>query len=75
MSPRILCVAEKPAIARSVAQHLSGGSMQTVSMVMWKPVLIYMLNCRSFQFAEMCMSRIMYSNSILAALGVPVQSQ
>lgn len=29
--PRILCVAEKPAIAKAVAQHLSGGSMQTVS--------------------------------------------
>ena len=29
---RILCVAEKPAIAKAVAQHLSGGSMQTVSL-------------------------------------------
>jgi DNA topoisomerase IA len=29
--PRVLCVAEKPAIAKAVAQHLSGGSMQTVS--------------------------------------------
>ncbi|EYE98103.1 DNA topoisomerase 3 [Aspergillus ruber CBS 135680] len=27
---RILCVAEKPAIAKAVAQHLSGGSFQTV---------------------------------------------
>lgn len=31
---RILCVAEKPAIAKAVAQHLSGGSMQTVSLVL-----------------------------------------
>ena len=30
---RILCVAEKPAIAKAVAQHLSGGSMQTVSFI------------------------------------------
>lgn len=28
--PRVLCVAEKPAIAKAVAQHLSGGAMQTV---------------------------------------------
>lgn len=27
---RILCVAEKPAIAKAVAQHLSGGRMTTV---------------------------------------------
>lgn len=34
---RILCVAEKPAIAKAVAQHLSGGSMRTVSGEMfWK---------------------------------------
>jgi DNA topoisomerase-3 len=29
--PRVLCVAEKPAIAKAVSQHLSGGSFQTVS--------------------------------------------
>ncbi|KAH8423294.1 DNA topoisomerase 3 [Aspergillus melleus] len=28
--PRVLCVAEKPAIARAVAQHLSGGAFQTL---------------------------------------------
>lgn len=28
--PRILCVAEKPSIARAVADHLSGGQVQTV---------------------------------------------
>ncbi|OOF95971.1 hypothetical protein ASPCADRAFT_146455 [Aspergillus carbonarius ITEM 5010] len=27
---RVLCVAEKPAIAKAVAQHLSGGSFQTI---------------------------------------------
>ncbi|KAA8647262.1 DNA topoisomerase 3 [Aspergillus tanneri] len=27
---RVLCVAEKPAIAKAVAQHLSGGVMQTI---------------------------------------------
>ncbi|PWY73845.1 DNA topoisomerase III [Aspergillus sclerotioniger CBS 115572] len=29
---RVLCVAEKPAIAKAVAQHLSGGSFQTISI-------------------------------------------
>ncbi|KAI4111680.1 MAG: hypothetical protein LQ345_006732 [Seirophora villosa] len=28
MAPKILCVAEKPSIAKSVAQHLSGGHVQ-----------------------------------------------
>lgn len=32
MARKILCVAEKPAIARAVATHLSGGSFQTVSV-------------------------------------------
>ena len=30
MAPKILCVAEKPAIAKSVAQHLAGGNVNTV---------------------------------------------
>lgn len=30
MAPRILCVAEKPSIAKSVAQHLAGGQVQVV---------------------------------------------
>ena len=30
MARKILCVAEKPAIAKSVAQHLSGGHVNTV---------------------------------------------
>ncbi|KAI4287601.1 MAG: hypothetical protein L6R35_003142 [Caloplaca aegaea] len=29
MAPKILCVAEKPSIAKSVAQHLSGGHVHT----------------------------------------------
>jgi len=32
MARKILCVAEKPAIARAVATHMSGGSFQTVSI-------------------------------------------
>lgn len=31
MAPRILCVAEKPAIAKAVANHLGGGQVRTVS--------------------------------------------
>ena len=30
MARKILCVAEKPAIAKSVAQHLAGGNVTTV---------------------------------------------
>lgn len=29
---KILCVAEKPAIAKAVAQHLAGGALTTVSL-------------------------------------------
>ncbi|KLJ05747.1 DNA topoisomerase III [Blastomyces silverae] len=32
MARKVLCVAEKPAIARAVAQHLSGGSSRAVSI-------------------------------------------
>ncbi|EEP80653.1 conserved hypothetical protein [Uncinocarpus reesii 1704] len=32
MGARILCVAEKPAIAKAVAQHLSGGALRTASI-------------------------------------------
>ena len=31
MARKILCVAEKPAIAKSVAQHLAGGNVTTVN--------------------------------------------
>ena len=30
MVPRVLCVAEKPSIAKAVAQHLAGGQFTTV---------------------------------------------
>lgn len=34
MARKILCVAEKPAIARAVATHLSGGAFQTVGYIL-----------------------------------------
>lgn len=34
MARKILCVAEKPAIARAVATHLSGGAFQTVGFLL-----------------------------------------
>ncbi|KAI2418234.1 DNA topoisomerase, partial [Ophidiomyces ophidiicola] len=46
MGARVLCVAEKPAIAKAVAQHLSGGSVRTVSIRGNKYVKNY-----EFQFA------------------------
>jgi DNA topoisomerase-3 len=33
MVTKVLCVAEKPSIAKAVANHLSGGNVQTVSPV------------------------------------------
>lgn len=35
MAQRILCVAEKPAIAKSVANHLGGGNVNVVSIPTW----------------------------------------
>ena len=36
MARKILCVAEKPSIAKSVAQHLSGGHVNSV----WPPPIV-----------------------------------
>ena len=33
MVTKVLCVAEKPSIAKAVANHLSGGNVQTVSLL------------------------------------------
>ena len=33
MAQKILCVAEKPAIAKSVANHLAGGTVNVVSII------------------------------------------
>lgn len=33
MAQKILCVAEKPSIAKSVANHLGGGNVNVVSLV------------------------------------------
>ncbi|KUL90535.1 hypothetical protein ZTR_00298 [Talaromyces verruculosus] len=41
---RILCVAEKPAIAKAVAQHLSGGSFQTMNIHGQQYVKNYVFN-------------------------------
>ena len=30
---KVLCVAEKPSISKAVAEHLSGGTKQTVSIL------------------------------------------
>lgn len=43
---RILCVAEKPSIAKAVAGHLSGGHYQTVGIPFKVPKQI-LANCKS----------------------------
>lgn len=43
MARKILCVAEKPAIAKSVAQHLSGGQVTTVGGFLVIYILKYFL--------------------------------
>jgi DNA topoisomerase IA len=35
MARKILCVAEKPSIAKAVAGHLGGGAVETVSSISW----------------------------------------
>lgn len=69
MARKILCVAEKPAIARAVATHLSGGSFQTVSCP-GKPTELYQLICpHSTLFVVINMSRIMSLTSTSAVRG------
>lgn len=71
MARKILCVAEKPAIARAVATHLSGGSFQTVCTrePSWIPI-----NFDSTPFEEIHMSKTMNLNSISEAPGETVRS-
>lgn len=68
MARKILCVAEKPAIARAVATHMSGGSFQTVSAPMDKQVH-QLITSSSMQSAAINMSRTMNLNLILVTLG------
>jgi DNA topoisomerase IA len=39
MVTKVLCVAEKPSIAKAVANHLAGQNVQTVSLTnyLWAP--------------------------------------
>lgn len=75
--PKILCVAEKPAIAKAVATHLSGGSMRIVSSL--QPGLRHSrysddrrddgAKSRRITSVAIHMSRTTYSTSTLAAPG------
>ena len=72
MAPRkILCVAEKPSIAKAVAQHLSGGNVNTVSLI-----CDHGFAYRIHVHREMCLvaniSRITNSTSLLASHGAVV---
>ena len=68
MAPnKILCVAEKPSIAKSVAQHLAGGNINTVGQV--SSNLQQTLTLRREVSLAINMSRITSSTSILARHG------
>lgn len=48
MAPnKILCVAEKPSIAKSVAQHLAGGNINTVGFVQYHVQHIFTVQQRN----------------------------
>jgi DNA topoisomerase IA len=67
MARKILCVAEKPAIARAVATHMSGGSFQTVSV---SHIALKRANFKgSMRFEAINMSRTMSSTSTSEVLG------
>lgn len=55
MARKILCVAEKPAIARAVATHMSGGSFQTVSGSQISRMSKQLTSENSMQSAEISM--------------------
>ena len=63
MAPKILCVAEKPSIAKSVANHLSGGHVHAVSSREIHLLLGYISFSLSVMFQAINMLRI--TNSIL----------
>jgi DNA topoisomerase IA len=60
---KILCVAEKPAIAKAVAQHLAGGRVTTVGRYRAQPSS-QLLILRSNLYEVIHMSRTTNSTSI-----------
>lgn len=69
MARKILCVAEKPAIARAVATHMSGGSFQTVSDTRHHRRVTFADQGHSMQSEAINMSRTMSLTSISVAHG------
>ncbi len=69
---RVLCVAEKPSIAKAVAGHLSGGEVQTVRVLSfgWEKTCAHILSIIHPKSISRTMSLIM----ILAVLGASVRS-
>lgn len=53
MVTKVLCVAEKPSIARAVANHLSGNQVTTVRMLMerykWTTLLMLILHSAAYK--------------------------
>lgn len=58
MALKVLCVAEKPSIAKSVAQHLSGGHVQTVSSGQELTLRFFHLYATSVTLLGISMSKI-----------------
>jgi DNA topoisomerase-3 len=74
MARKILCVAEKPAIARAVATHLSGGAFQTVGSLLNNSDDSANIE-HSVRFAGINMSRTMNLISTLVVPGATARSQ
>lgn len=72
MVTRVLCVAEKPSIAKAVAGHLAGGSFQTVSGNS-KDMLSSDMSCRrTYQTLDLTRTT---ASSTISQHGVSAKSQ
>jgi hypothetical protein len=63
MVTKVLCVAEKPSIAKAVANHLAGQNVQTVSQICVFIVLRVMLTVRRETSPMQHTTRTMSSHS------------
>lgn len=69
--PRILCVAEKPSIAKAVAEHLSGGRVQTVGFYNVSSYIfdISLLTCTVEQYPRQVYQKLCFHLRFRSSLG------